>query len=241
MPELIMGQKDKLERLKNILEMVDADKPSFDDLAKYFMQLITALQTHAQKVEKALATGELKAEKELEKFIKQIEKYSLEKKGEPGKDADEGKIVNEVLSRIPIPKNGIDGSPDTPEQVRDKLETLEGDDRLDKKAIKGLEEQIDELRSLISSRPSGTMRGMRKIPIIKRYNLSSQCDGVTKSFTLPHGTVDVVGVWGTQFPITFNPLTDWTFSGRTLTLTDEVSAPATGQTLFAIIETLFYG
>ena len=37
-------------------------------------------------------------------------------------------------------KDGKDGSPDTSGQIRDKLETLKGEDRLDRKAIRGLED-----------------------------------------------------------------------------------------------------
>jgi len=54
-------------------------------------------------------------------------------------------------------------------------------------------------------------------------------------------TVKVLGVWGTQFPITFEQDNDFTFAGRTLTLTSQVPAPQTGQTLWCLIETLFYG
>lgn len=53
-------------------------------------------------------------------------------------------IIEEVLLKIEIPQNGKDGSPDTAEQIRDKVESLEGDERIDKKAIKGLENIIDK-------------------------------------------------------------------------------------------------
>ena len=69
------------------------------------------------------------------------------KDGRNGKDADESLIVHEVLLQIPTPKDGIDGkdgSPDSPQELRDKLETLKKDDRLDKKAIKGLEDLADK-------------------------------------------------------------------------------------------------
>lgn len=44
----------------------------------------------------------------------------------------------------PEGKPGKDGSPDTPIEVRDKLETLEGDERLDRKSIKGLDKVIEQ-------------------------------------------------------------------------------------------------
>lgn len=141
----------------------------------------------------------------------------------------------EIENKIPTIKE------ETPIETRDKLEKLRGDERLDKSAIKGIDEEVKRLDKKIDDKPTGRMGGMRKVPIIKRYNLSSQVDGVTKTFTLPKDTVDIVGVFGTQFPINFNAGTDWTFAGGVLTLTSEVSAPESGQTLYAIIETLFYG
>lgn len=57
---------------------------------------------------------------------------------------DESLIIQKVLARIKIPQDGKpgekgkDGSPDTPVQVKDKLESLKGDERLDASAIKNL-------------------------------------------------------------------------------------------------------
>ncbi len=42
--------------------------------------------------------------------------------------------------------DGVDGSPDLPEQIRDKLETLSGEERLDASAIKNLPKAIAETR-----------------------------------------------------------------------------------------------
>jgi hypothetical protein len=52
---------------------------------------------------------------------------------------EELKAIIEPL--IPVAK---DGSPDTPAQIVDKLESLEGDDRLDVEAIRGIDVLIDE-------------------------------------------------------------------------------------------------
>ncbi len=48
-------------------------------------------------------------------------------------------------------KNGKDGSPDSPEEVRDKLQTLKGSNRLDASAIKNLPQSIIEQRGGSSS------------------------------------------------------------------------------------------
>lgn len=65
-----------------------------------------------------------------------------------GKDAivDYNSIVKTVLELIPTPKNGVDGldgSPDTAEDIRNKLELLLEEERLDGKYIKNLEDNID--------------------------------------------------------------------------------------------------
>ena len=153
--------------------------------------------------------------------------------GIDGKNADEVKIIKSVLDKIKLPEYK-ETVLDTPVQIAEKLELLKDDNRLKIEAIKDLKEKLEAL----DSRPTGG--GSRKVVYTKRINLSSQCNGVLKEFTMPKDTIDVLAVFGTQFPITFDEA-DFTFSGNTLTLTSEVSAPATGQTLFALIQTLFYG
>ena len=82
---------------------------------------------------------------------------------------------------------------------------------------------------------------MKKITYVKSVDLTSQVDGATTTFTLPHATLKVLGVWGTQFPVTFRKDVDWTFAGRTLTLvTSQIDIPQSGQTLWALIEGAFY-
>ncbi len=145
-----------------------------------------------------------------------------------GKDADEEAIVKKI--EADLPKLG--------EPVRDSLELLQGENRLDKKAVKGIEELEKKIEE-VASRPTRNITGMKKIPIVKRVNLTSQVDGSTRTFTLPRDTVAILGLFGTQFPITFDEA-DWTFAGNTITLATPIGTPQSGQTLFALVETLFY-
>ena len=161
-----------------------------------------------------------------------------------GKDADEAKIVKEVLSQVPVPiiPTIEEIEKDLPElgaEIRNALELLQGKERLNKSAIEGLEEELEKIEAKITAIPKGRIGGMRKIPIVKRINLTSQIDGQTRSFSLPRDTVDILGIWGTQFPLNFDTA-DWSFSGNTLTLASGITTPASGQTLFALVETLFY-
>jgi hypothetical protein len=103
----------------------------------------------------------------------QIIKNVLSKiKIKDGKDADEKKILEKLLKIIKLPENGYtpvkgkdyfdgkDGSPDTPEQIANKLNTLE--EKVEIKVIKGLEtyfnninKKIQEVKSQKSSSGSG--------------------------------------------------------------------------------------
>jgi hypothetical protein len=118
-----------------------------------------------------------------------------------------------------IPKYG--------EAIRDSLELLQGDDRLDKSAIKGLDEELASIKT--RSTGSAALIGDR----LKVDDLTEQCDGSTKEFYLTREPRDTnrVMVWGTQFPIILRPNIDFTIERKLLTLTSEVSAPETGQTL----------
>lgn len=152
------------------------------------------------------------------------------------------KIIEKTEIREPIVTNEIReiAKYETSEQIREKLENLKGDERLDKSAIKGLEDEIKNLKELLAKRSTRLFGGARKSVYTKAYDLTSLVDGSTKAFTLPFDTINVTAVFGTQFPLIFAPTTDWTFSGRTLTLTDAVGAPQSGQTLICLLEVMFY-
>lgn len=62
------------------------------------------------------------------------------KQGPPGKNGSDGRDGVDGLNG----SNGKDGSPDQPSQIREKLESLSGNDRLDAKAIKNL--PVQEVR-----------------------------------------------------------------------------------------------
>ena len=178
------------------------------------------------------AMSEMK--RETDNKIKEVNrKLSEIRDGEDGKDADEEKIIGEVLKKIPKPKE------ETPQEVRNKLESLKGEDRLDKENIRGLEDEINALRVAISSIPRGRGMGRAKIQITRRVSLTDQVDGNTRSFTLPPDTVDVLMLQGSQLPATADSA-DWTLRGNTLTLADSVATPVAGQTLTALLDVLFY-
>lgn len=239
---------------ESLNEKIDLTENRIEVLEDKFVKAPTVAFTDETKIEK-IATR-------LATKMATIEKGDRGDKGDKGDNPTKGELISLIIPLIPKVKDGhtptdeelVDiikplipkveipeiklPEPETSDKIRNKLESLKGDDRLNKDAIKGLKEEIEMLKqSIVSIRASKRM-GMRKVPIIKRENLTSQVNGVTTTFTLPRDTVAVVGVFSTQFPITFDSA-DFSLSGNTLTLNTGIVQY--GQTLFAIIETLFYG
>lgn len=112
---------------------------------------------------------------------------------ENGKDADETKIVADVLSKIPAQKE------ETPVETRDKLETLKENERLDKSAIKGIE-QIEKDIKEISIRPTGRIGGAKGIGLYiggSKKLLTAQTinmvagTGITISYAHANGRNDI--------------------------------------------------
>lgn len=155
------------------------------------------------------------------------------------KDDVESKIpkvpdLNPVHEMIESVRRDIPEIPEeiTASKVRDKLETLKGEERLDKSAIRGLEEELKKAAG--TNKVSGTLGfGVRRIfqPYVDDF--SDLTDGSTKTFYLSRAPLkaNATMVWGTDFPTILRPTIDFTVAGKLLTLTDEVAAPGNGATL----------
>ncbi len=172
------------------------------------------------------------------------EKGSKGDKGDNGKDGKDGKNGTNGKDG----KDGKDGSPDTLEQTKSKLSKLK-DFIVDMVVEVIIKEQRIDISHIRNANP---YRKKDRIDFSdmrwhgagsggsgsnnKRDNLSSQCDGSNIVFTLSNnyksGTVQL---WSSQFPIVFNPDTDFTeTTANTITLVGIV--PETNQTLVAIYE-----
>ena len=146
--------------------------------------------------------------------------------------ADVTKNVNDLLTPLIPKKEDIENDIiKSGEKIRDSLELLEGDERLDKKAIKGLEDFEKDITAL-KARPMGGGGG-RRVFQPKRDDLSSLTDGSTKIFYLSKAPIEdnVIMVFGTDFPTILRPTIDFTIANKTLTLTDAIPAPSQGATL----------
>lgn len=150
-----------------------------------------------------------------------------------GKDADEERIVQDVLAQIPAWT-----PPDTAEDIRNKLEVLEGDERLKIEAIRDLREELDALKKRSNQTVYVGGGGGSGGRIVKSYDLSDQLDGSTKTFALP-AFWRVISVHSSSFPNAFREGVDWTSDGAamTITFTAEISADTTlaqGQTIIVV-------
>lgn len=142
-----------------------------------------------------------------------------------------------ILSQIPKPKDGIngkDGSPDTGLEIVEKINDLPTDEDkylIDMEHIDGLLARLKELGKTVYV-GGGSSSGGR---IVKVYDLSSQLNGVTKTFSLP-AFWHVITVQSSSFPNAFRPTIDYTTDAgaSTITFTSEINETATlatGQTI----------
>jgi len=274
---------DRLDKFKQILTVLDEDRPSTKEVVAMFEALINFLKDIRVKVEQELADskgqmtdklaealnhiknaekGILDASQRAERQVKKAEGELLSAEGKLEQSkiqlstdttAFEKKVNQEVGSierilrselrttmrfveqEVDRVRGEIPEIPDIPEIP--ELPDVQG---MVDKLREEHKEELEKLRKEFQRVMSNRAMGMKKITSVRSVNLTSQTNGSLKAFTMPSGTLKVLGVWGTQFPITFDEDVDFTFVGRTLTLTGAVDAPAADQTLMALIETQFY-
>jgi len=164
--------------------------------------------------------------------------------GEPGKDADEEKIVSqaseiaitEVLAVVPTIDDLKNDIPKLGEPIRDALELLPEGEKLKIDAIEELRDELEKLKKAVKERQvtfvGGSSGGGKNVYL---YSLSSQLNGVTKTFSIP-AFWRIISVSSSSFPNAFEPDTDYTVdvAASTITFTSQINASSTlaaGQTL----------
>ena len=254
----------KLQKFKEIVDILDKDVPSATEVA----ELVATIIQVVKEAKEFLKKQAIENKKDLNDFVNRLTEQEVQKIAEALDNLE--KKANKVISDLKektkldldvitknlylelkkladsIPKEAdfteiyvkikeVEGKiPSLPEeikaeQVRDKLETLEGDERLDKKYIKGLDEELTAIRNL----PRGGGGAPRRVFQPYRDDFSSLTDGSTKTFYLTRAPLDeaTVMVFGTDFPTILRPTIDFTIANKALTLTSAVPAPNTGATL----------
>jgi len=267
-----MPKEDTLKKLLSVLDTDGLTRQEFLDNFKFVLDYIRKIEQKnikdLDKMQKTLNTasnnlqnsnsnefnslkGEvnqsmknllLETRNELNNKVVDIDKRLAKIKD--GKDADEEKIVNEIINKFKIPtiEELKDDLPKMGTQVRDSLELLKGDERLEFKAIKGLEKKIKE----IEKKTKGLQQGMSGIyqqggsssggKTVKALDLSSQLNGSKRSFDIP--TVwRVISVHLTSSPTVMREGIDYTWTPNNITLTSEVSniSLSSGQTLLITV------
>ena len=125
----------------------------------------------------------------------------------------------------------------SPEELRESLETLEGDERLDVSAIKGIEQRLASIES--SVRESASRASVSGRDIFVDIDISSQLDGVTKTFNI-HAVYNIISVHMSSFPNALRKGVDFTYTPTSITFTSEINAAtslATGQTCVLTVVT----
>lgn len=129
--------------------------------------------------------------------------------------------IEEIKALIPTIPEQVK---ETPEELRDKLESLKDDDRLDKSAIKGLDEELKSIRSIKGATSPG-MFGMKQMRMVS-FNFTG--DDVTTVFYLPKEPgAKGLAIWAYYQGQHLQKGTHFTVSNKTFTCTG--FTPQTGS------------
>lgn len=236
---------DKLKKLQEILKQINEGltRQDFELAFKKVLEIVLKMQKKNEETSEALKSiynslmgkiqndykkdsGDLKTwlGKELKKYpsIMNSLKTEIDERMamiRDGKDADETLIVENVLLKIPK---------DTSKEIRDKLEKLDGKERLKIEAIDELKEKLEELGKVKTQRFGGG--GFSKIAMDSHFvddeTPSGTVNGVNTVFVLantPNPTASLkVFLNGQKMKLG----EDYTFNGRTITF---LTAPPTGS------------
>lgn len=140
------------------------------------------------------------------------------------KNKDIEKTARKVLQELFETKNA--------KKIARVLEALQGNDRLDHSALKNSPD-LPTVK-LYDEKRRAKRLGRGTGSAVKVYDLSSQLDGVLKTFTIPNN-LRVLAVHMSSFPFSSaRPTTDYTTTSTTITFTSEIDAStqlAAGQSL----------
>lgn len=137
--QVLKGIMEILASYKKGTESINEDTKQvvntlLEQVIKYNNETISDFKTEADKAHKERLTELQTLLSDIKSMVTDIEIMASEL--EDGKDADEERVIGEVISRIKIDPTVVTVSA---EEIRNKLASLEGEDRLDKSSIKGLE------------------------------------------------------------------------------------------------------
>jgi len=142
--QILLGIMEILKTYKQGTESINEETKQvvnslLEQTIKYNQETISDFKSEADK-------AHAERMKELQTFLSEVKTTLGDMEvmmGEvkDGKDADEERVVEEVINRIKIDPTVVTMSA---EEVRDKIASLKDEDRLDKSAIKGLEKVLQQ-------------------------------------------------------------------------------------------------
>jgi hypothetical protein len=233
--EILNFKEDFISAFEKVIgyvkEIRKQNEEELDILKQTIKQISDAMQA---KINNKADTTLSNLKGMIDKKIKDVDDKLLEiRDGEDSKDANEQRILEAVKKEIKLPtiddlKNDIPG---LAEQIRNALELLQGDERLDKSAIKGLDEElkrIEEIKGKLGGGGGGFSTMAMNIHILDPYEPTGDINGVNTDFVLstnPNPTASLkVYLDGQKMKLT----TDYTLSDRTITF---LTAPLTGSSV----------
>ncbi len=157
------------------------------------------------------------------------------KDGETPSDARLSKLIKPLLPVAIQGEPGVNGSPDTPTEIIEKINKEKGT-RIRKDKVEG----FDELEKLARTAQANISVFHNSGSFVYDYDLSSLLDGVTKTFTLPVNA-KVIAVMGSSAPVIYRRTVDFTTTASTITFTSQVDASTTlsaGQTVVILYKIL---
>lgn len=195
----------KLEKILKLLEIANEDFATPAEVIQAMEAVLNVINTERDRINALIEAKSTQGEALNAKTLKYLDekekglKYLISELGRSYSDDNaltvnkflkevkrlEKKIPNkvdltEIIAKIESLQNGINSFPteltSNPEAIRDALELLQGDERLDKSAIKGLDELIDDLRSIArTGQPQAV--GVRLLRYLSDVNIEGITDG----------------------------------------------------------------
>jgi len=153
-----LGKAEFTARFKTVVEHVQATDAklaeSFKTLANHINQSSTDSSASIAKLQDELRAALIQAHNAIDERMGAMEARINSVKD--GDDADSEEVILEVLARLQFPEQK-EIILDTPEEIRNKLELLQDDERLEQSAIKNLLEDLEKLRKEIKSHQGGSI------------------------------------------------------------------------------------
>jgi hypothetical protein len=199
-----MPQDKKLEKLQKLLEVANEDYATPEDLIALSEGLLNIITIERDRVDKLIAEEKNEDSQEKSDIIALLNekekalKHLISELGRSYSDNDEiistkfSKEIKRLERKIPSKvdlteiyvaieslQSGINSFPTeltmNNEAIRDGLELLQGEERLDKSAIKGLDEWYDSILKLASSK--NIVAGVRLLRYLSDVNIEGITDG----------------------------------------------------------------